>query len=75
MHPVNIAATDFFAALAHDTRLRCLVLLLCNPERWVDEYVWKIRMGEVARPEQGSSLGGRHRFALGEVREIVGRIW
>jgi uncharacterized membrane protein YraQ (UPF0718 family) len=46
-----------------------------RPERWVEEYVWKIRMGETASPEQDTSLGGRHRYAVSEVREIVGRIW
>ncbi|MFW6190980.1 MAG: permease [Thiohalospira sp.] len=46
-----------------------------RPERWVEDYVWKIQMGETAEPEQDTSLAGRHRFAVGEVREIVGRIW
>jgi uncharacterized membrane protein YraQ (UPF0718 family) len=46
-----------------------------RPERWVEDYVWKIQMGETAEPEVDTSLAGRHRFAVGEVREIVGRIW
>ncbi|SFD58487.1 hypothetical protein SAMN05660831_01908 [Thiohalospira halophila DSM 15071] len=46
-----------------------------RPERWVEDYVWKIQMGETAEPEADTSLAGRHRFAVGEVREIVGRIW
>ncbi len=46
-----------------------------KPERWVEGYVWKIQMGEMARLEADTSLGGRHRYALGEVKEIVGRIW
>ena len=46
-----------------------------RPERWVEEYVWKIRMGEAALPERDVSLRGRHRYAAGEVKEIVGRIW
>ena len=46
-----------------------------RPERWVEAYVWKIRMGEANLPAPDHSLKGRHRFALGEVREIVGRIW
>jgi uncharacterized membrane protein YraQ (UPF0718 family) len=46
-----------------------------RPERWVEEYVWKIHMGESHLPAPDRSLGGRHRYALGEVREIVGRIW
>lgn len=44
-------------------------------ERWVEEYVWKIHMGEVALPQADTSLRGRHDFALAEVKEIVGRIW
>ncbi len=46
-----------------------------KPERWVEEYVWKIQMGQAELPKPDNSLAGRHRFALGEVREIVGRIW
>ncbi len=46
-----------------------------RPERWVEDYVWKIHMGETARVEMDTSLRGRHRYALNEVREIVGRIW
>lgn len=46
-----------------------------RPERWVEEYVWKIQMGLMALPEPDRSLAGRHRYAVGEVKEIVGRIW
>src|SRR5512138_1240451 len=46
-----------------------------KPERWVEEYVWKIHMGEVVIPQADTSLRGRHNFALTEVKEIVGRIW
>ncbi len=46
-----------------------------RPERWVEDYVWKIRMGDVRLAEQGRGFGARHRFAVGEVREIVRRIW
>jgi len=44
-------------------------------ERHVEPYVWTIRMGAVARMEADTSLKGRVRYAWGEVREIVGRIW
>jgi uncharacterized protein len=44
-------------------------------ERWVEEYVWKIHMGETTLPKADNSLAGRHRFALAEVKEIVRRIW
>jgi len=46
-----------------------------RPERWVEEYVWKIRVGQAGQLEPDRSFTARHRYALGEVREIVGRIW
>ncbi len=52
-----------------------IVMERFRTERWVEDYVWKIHMGEgnVERPD--TSLLGRHRYAWGEVREIVRRIW
>lgn len=44
-------------------------------EQWVEDYVWKIQMGALAMPAQDNSLRGRHLYAWGEVKEIVGRIW
>lgn len=46
-----------------------------KPERWVEEYVWKIQMGKLQLPQKDNSLRGRHRFAVAEVKEIIGRIW
>ena len=46
-----------------------------KPEQWVEEYVWKIQMGEAQMVKPDTSLSGRHRYAMGEVKEIVGRIW
>lgn len=46
-----------------------------RPERWVEDYVWKIRMGQVAAVERDASLAARHRYAVAEVKEILGRIW
>lgn len=46
-----------------------------RPERWVEAYVWDIRMGQVVLPQRDGSLRARHQFAMAEVREIVGRIW
>lgn len=46
-----------------------------HPEKWVESYVWKIQMGQVAQPAIDTSLRGRHEFAIGEVKEIVRRIW
>ena len=46
-----------------------------RPERWVEDYVWKIQMGEASLPDPDTSMAGRHRYAWGEVKEIVGRLW
>ena len=46
-----------------------------RPERWVEDYVWKIQMGQMAPPAIDTSLRGRHEFATSQVKEIVGRIW
>ncbi len=51
------------------------VLERFQPERWVEEYVWKIHMGEAEREAPDTSLRGRHAYAMGQVKEIVGRIW
>jgi uncharacterized membrane protein YraQ (UPF0718 family) len=52
-----------------------LSMQLFKPERWVEEYVWKIQMGKLDLPEPDRSLAGRHHYAIAEVKEIVGRIW
>jgi len=44
-------------------------------ERWVEAYVWEIQMGQLQLAQQDDSLRGRHRYALHELREILGRIW
>jgi len=46
-----------------------------KPERWVEGYVWKIQMGEAQQIKQDNSLSARNRYAVSEVKEIVGRIW
>jgi uncharacterized membrane protein YraQ (UPF0718 family) len=52
-----------------------LIMQWFKPERWVEDYVWKIQMGQAALPDQDNSFRGRHHFAMAEVKEIVGRIW
>ena len=52
-----------------------IVMQTFKPERWVEEYVWKIQMGQADLPEPDRSFAGRHRYAVAEIREIVGRIW
>jgi len=46
-----------------------------RPERWVEDYVWKIQMGQAPQLSQDNSLAARHRYAKAEVKEIVTRIW
>lgn len=52
-----------------------VVMQAFRPERWVEEYVWKIQMGESQPAPVDRSWRGRNRFAIAEVKEIVGRIW
>ena len=52
-----------------------IIIQKFKPERWVEDYVWKIQMGEAQTLEQDNSLTARHRYALSEVKTIVGRIW
>jgi uncharacterized membrane protein YraQ (UPF0718 family) len=51
------------------------VLQALKLERWVEDYVWQIRMGEAQTEAGGRSLAARHAYAWNEVRQIVGRIW
>jgi hypothetical protein len=51
------------------------VLERFKPERWVESYVWNIKVGARADTEARYTLAERHRYAVGQVREIVGRIW
>ncbi|MGE5545680.1 MAG: permease [Solirubrobacterales bacterium] len=44
-------------------------------ERHVEDYVWKIRMGEVQLPDAPDTLRDRLTYAAQQVREIVGRLW
>jgi uncharacterized membrane protein YraQ (UPF0718 family) len=44
-------------------------------ERFVEDYVWKIRMGCVAEAATDTSLRGRVAYGLTQVREIIGRVW
>jgi len=46
-----------------------------RPERWVEDYVWKIRMGQAAMLERDDSFRVRHQYSVAQVKEIVGRIW
>jgi uncharacterized membrane protein YraQ (UPF0718 family) len=52
------------------------VLQVFKLERWVEAYVWEIRMGAAQVAAHGNGgLRERHDYAWNEVRQIVGRIW
>jgi uncharacterized membrane protein YraQ (UPF0718 family) len=46
-----------------------------KPEKWIEGYVWKIQMGETQTITIDNSLSARHRYAVAEVKNTVGRIW
>ncbi|MFN2310060.1 MAG: permease [Gammaproteobacteria bacterium] len=52
-----------------------MVMERFKPERWVEDYVWKIHMGETVLEKPDTSLAGRHHYAVNEVKTIVGRLW
>ena len=45
-----------------------IIMQRFKPERWVEDYVWKIHMGEATAQRPDTSLRGRHRFAVAEVK-------
>ncbi|QEP42292.1 permease [Ectothiorhodospiraceae bacterium BW-2] len=52
-----------------------VVMEYFKPERWVEPYIWKIQMGQMQLPQPDRSLRGRHRYAVGEVNTLIGRLW
>ena len=52
-----------------------LVIERLKLERFVEEYVWKIKVGSAASVAGPRGLGDRASYAWGQVKEIVGRIW
>jgi uncharacterized membrane protein YraQ (UPF0718 family) len=52
-----------------------VIMDAARSDRWVEPYVWQIQMGQVATGQPNRSLRGRHQYAVGEVKEIVRRIW
>ena len=52
-----------------------LIIEFLKLDRWVEEYVWKIRIGEVPVPQIGLSIKDRLGYAKEQVAEIVQRIW
>jgi len=43
-------------------------------ERWVEPYVYEMQVGGAAVQERPRGLRARHRFAVGEVRDILWRV-
>ncbi len=52
-----------------------LIIEKLKLERFVEEYVWKIKMGEAACGTAARGLKQRASYAWGQVTDIVGRIW
>lgn len=52
-----------------------LLIEVLKLEKWVEDYVWKIRMGQVDLPPPDSRLKARLAYAREQVKEIAGRIW
>lgn len=44
-------------------------------ERWVEEWVYEVKVGDAGLEEGGLSFEGRVAYALQAVRDIVGRVW
>lgn len=52
-----------------------LLIEFLKLEKWVEEYVWKIKMGEAALQKANNSFKARINYAVEQVKEILGRIW
>ena len=52
-----------------------MIMQWFKAEKWVESYVWDIKMGNTIHLSQGTSLLDRHHYGISEVKEIVGRIW
>lgn len=52
-----------------------IVIDMLGMERFVEDYVWKIRMGEIQETDVDRSIRGRIVYAWRQVLEIIGRVW
>ncbi len=52
-----------------------LLIEFLKLEKWVEDYVWKIKMGEAALQKANTSFKARLGYAFEQVKEILGRIW
>jgi uncharacterized protein len=44
-------------------------------EKWVEDWVYKTKLGENTLEEEKLSLAGRFKFGYSAVKEIVGKVW
>jgi hypothetical protein len=44
-------------------------------ERYIEDWVLDVKMGEIAAPNSKMSFEGRVQYGLNAVREIVGKVW
>lgn len=52
-----------------------LLIEVLKLEKWVESYVWDIKMGEAKLQKANTSFSARIAYAFDQVKEIVGRIW
>ncbi|SEH08104.1 permease [Candidatus Venteria ishoeyi] len=52
-----------------------IAMEMFKPEKWVEAYVWDIKMGQAQTLDTQQDLSARHHYAVAEVKDIVGRIW
>ncbi len=52
-----------------------LIIEALKLEKWVEDYVWKIKMGEAALQKANTSFKARIDYAMEQVKDIMGRIW
>jgi len=52
-----------------------LLIEVLKLEKWVEGYVWNIKMGEAKLQKANTSFKARLAYAVDQVKEIMGRIW
>ncbi len=52
-----------------------LMIEVLKLEKWVEGYVWNIKMGEAKLQAANTNFKARVDYAVDQVKEIIGRIW
>jgi len=52
-----------------------LMIEVLKLEKWVEGYVWNIKMGEAKLQAANTNFKARIDYAVDQVKEIIGRIW